>query len=136
MEEEKHNYLKICLIITAFSISISPINFALAQSKKHDGIYAGSQTLAENGSVANYSKCLPGPFKRKLVVKDGAFTYTYNPTYQGQIAGTVNADGDLAAGASSQTEGVSLSGRIQGDDLTGEVWSLYCTYAIALKRVR
>jgi hypothetical protein len=130
------NYLGICAAVIAFTFSISPIHVASAQPANYDGVYAGSQTLTENGSVTNYSKCLRGPFKRQLVVKEGAFTYTYNPTYQGQIAGTVSAEGDVAAAPSSQTEGVSLSGRIQGDSLTGEVWSLYCTYTLELKRVR
>jgi hypothetical protein len=115
-------------------VIVTDIGFAAAQSAKYDGTYAGLQTLSEDGSVANYSKCLRGPFKRRLVVKGDAVTYEYNPTYHGDVTGTVNADGDVSAGASTTSGGVSLSGKIQGDDFTGEVWSLYCTYSLRLKR--
>ena len=107
----------------------------MAQAAQYDGVYAGSQTLTEGGSAPNYSQCLRGPFKRRLVVKDGAATYTYNPTYQGQVTGTVNADGDVSATAAEPSGGVGLSGKIAGDAFTGEVWSLYCTYSLELKRV-
>jgi hypothetical protein len=115
---------------------LSLVPLAAAQTTQFDGTYAGTQTLSENGSVANYSECLKGPFKRKLVVKDGAAIYTFNPTYQGQVTGTVNADGDVSGSASDPSGGEALSGRIAGDDFTGEVWSLYCTYSLQLKRVR
>jgi len=107
--------------------------FADAQVSRFDGTYAGLQTLSE--SDANYGRCLKGPFKRKLVVKDGAATYTFNPTYQGQVTGTVSADGDVSGSVAEPSGGVGLAGKIEGDDLTGEVWSLYCTYTLKLKRV-
>jgi len=116
-------------------VSLSSVTTAAAQPARYDGVYAGSQILTDKGPSPNYSQCLPGPFKRHLVVKDGVATYTYNPTYQGQVTGTVGADGDVSASASEPTGGVSLSGKIQGDDFTGEVWSLYCTYSLTLKRV-
>ncbi len=114
---------------------VVPVGLANAQTNKFNGTYAGLQKLTEDGSVTNYSQCLKGPFKRNLVVKDGTVTYTYNPTYQGQVVGTVSADGDVAAAASEPSGGVSLSGKIQGDDFTGEVWSVICTYSLELKRV-
>src|SRR5258708_7664087 len=115
--------------------SVTQMNFALAQSAKYDGVYAGSQTLTEGSSDNNYSKCLKGPFKRKLVVKDGTVAYVYNPTYQGQVAGTVSEGGEVAATDPAATGGVSLAGTIQGDEFIGEVWSLYCTYSLRLKRL-
>jgi hypothetical protein len=104
-----------------------------AQVSRFDGTYAGLQTLSD--SASNYGRCLKGPFKRKLVVKDGTATYTFNPTYQGQVTGTVSADGDVHGSVAEPSGGVGLAGTIEGDDLTGEVWSLYCTYTLKLKRV-
>jgi hypothetical protein len=115
-------------------ISVMPAISAHAQTDRFNGTYAGTQTLEDAGPVANYSQCLKGPFKRRLVIKDGAATYVFNPTYQGQVTGTVSADGDVVAGASEPSGGVAFSGKIQGDDFTGEVWSLYCTYSLQLKR--
>jgi len=108
---------------------------ATAQTGRFDGTYAGLQTLTDSGSTPNYSKCLRGPFKRRLVVSGTTATYTYNPTYQGAVTGTVSADGDVSGSDSAATGGVNLSGRIAGDTFSGEVWSLYCTYSVQLKRV-
>ena len=98
-----------------------------AQSAQYDGVYAGTQRLSEAGPVANYSQCLKGPFKRRMVVKDGVATYTFNPTYQGQVSGLVSTDGDVSGSSREPTGGVALSGRIVGDGFSGQVWSLYCT---------
>jgi hypothetical protein len=125
------------LMFFLFGFGIASTSFhndALAQATKYDGTYLGSQTLTEKGSDNNYSQCLRGPFKRRLVVKDGVAAYTYNPTYQGRVTGTVSADGDVSGSTSEPTGGVVLAGKIQGDDFTGEVWSLYCTYSLQLKR--
>jgi hypothetical protein len=108
---------------------------AHAQSAQYDGVYAGTQTLSESGPVANYSQCLKGPFKRHMVVKDGIVTYTFNPTYNGQVTGPVSADGDVSASAPNPAGGVVLTGKIAGEGFSGEVFSLYCTYAVELKRL-
>jgi len=123
------------LLCTAGVIATAAGNSALAQSAAFDGTYAGSQTLTDKGPGGNYSQCLRGPFKRKLIVKDGAVTYTYNPTYHGEVAGTVNPGGDVTAYISTPEGGVRLAGHIDGDAFTGEVWSVICTYALELKRV-
>jgi hypothetical protein len=115
--------------------SVAGIDPTAAQTAQFDGVYAGTQTLTDKSSDHNYSKCLKGPFKRKLVVKDGAVTYVYNPTYEGTVTGTVSADGDVSGTVSTTGGGVSLSGRIQGNEFTGEVWSVICTYALQMKRV-
>jgi hypothetical protein len=107
---------------------------ALADASQFDGVYAGTQTLLENSSVNNYSKCLKGPFKRKLVVKHDTVTYVFNPTYQGTATGTVDADGKVSGNAKEPAGGVNLSGKIDGDAFTGEIRSLYCTYSLDLKR--
>jgi hypothetical protein len=108
---------------------------AAAEPANYDGAYAGTQSLSERSSDQNYSKCLKGPFKRKLVVKGGEATYIYNPTYQGAVTGKVSADGDVSASDPSATGGVSLAGKIEGDAFTGEVWSVYCTYSVKLRRM-
>jgi len=115
--------------------AVMPATAARAQTKEFDGTYAGLQTLTEHGPVTGYSQCLKGPFKRRLVVKGGAATYIFNPTYQGQVTATVSANGDVSGSASEPSGGVAISGKIQGDDFTGEIWSLYCTYSLKLKRV-
>jgi hypothetical protein len=120
------------IIIFAFLL-VNPAN-GLAQVEKYDGIYAGIQTLMDSAPGGNYSKCLHGPFKRRLVIKYGTATYVYNPTYQGEVFGTVNADGVVSASASTLSGGASLSGKIDGDLFTGKVWSLICTYSVRLKR--
>ena len=103
-----------------------------AQGTNYDGTYAGTQTLLESGG--NYSKCLKGPFKRKLSIKDGGVSYLYNPTYRGEATGADDADGGVTA-STAEGAGVKLTGRIQGDVLTGEVWSIFCTYSLNLKRI-
>jgi hypothetical protein len=127
-------HIAIVLLGTIVSLGTTA-NFAAAQPTQYDGTYAGTQTLTETGSDHNYSQCLKGPFKRKMVIKNGAVTYTYNPTSEAQVAGTVSANGDVTASASTSTGGVDLSGKIQGADFTGEVWSIYCTYALQLRLV-
>ena len=132
------NLTRIDCIIVIGSLGLWPVfagNPAAAQPSQYDGVYAGTQTLTERGPVANYSQCLKGPFKRKLVVRDGTATYTFNPTYQGQVTGTVSPDGGISGSAPEPSGGVALSGKIEGDVFTGEVWSLYCTYSLELKRL-
>jgi hypothetical protein len=123
------------ILYVAGTASIVAVTSAAAQPASYDGVYAGQEVLTENSSDQNYSQCLKGPFKRKLILKDGTATYTYNPTTQALVTGTVSADGDVSAGAQTPSGGVSLSGKIAGDQFTGEIWSLYCTYSLQLKRV-
>ena len=108
---------------------------AAAQTAQYDGVYKGTQTLTDDPNDHNYSKCLKGPFKRQLVVKDGAATYTYNPTYQGQVVGIVAENGEVTGSEPTPAGGVALVGKIEGDRFTGKVWSIICTYAVDLKRV-
>jgi hypothetical protein len=115
--------------------SVLGVNTASAQTAQYDGVYKGTQTLTDDPNDHNYSKCLKGPFKRQMVVKDGAATYTYNPTYQGQVVGTVAADGTITGSEETSAGGVALVGKIDGDQFTGKVWSIICTYALDLKRV-
>ena len=130
---EKRFAAVVCVIgIASAALVVTP---AEAQDSKFDGTYVGLQTLKEKPAAGgNYAQCLKGPFKRQLVVKAGTASYTFNPTYQGQVAGTVSADGDVRGSSSEPTGGVGLAGKIDGDTFTGEVWSLYCTYSVDLKR--
>ncbi len=120
-------------VVACLAALLPPAAFAAAQTSQFDGTYAGSQTLSQDAQAQNYSECLKGPFKRKLVVGNGTATYTYNPTYHGQLTATVSPDGDVRGG-SSEGSGVALSGKIEGNAFTGEVWSPYCTYSLSLKR--
>ncbi len=133
MKTVRYGRIKIAVAIVFCFASIVAMTAhpVQAQTEKFDGTYAGTETLTEHGPVTNYSQCLKGPFKRRLVVKAGTATYTFNPTYQGQVVGTVNADGDVSGSTSEPTGGVAISGKIEGDAFTGEVWSLYCTYSRA-----
>jgi len=108
---------------------------AAAQTGQYDGVYKGTQTLTDDPNDHNYSKCLKGPFKRQLVVTDGSATYTYNPTYQGQVIGIVAANGEVTGSEPTSAGGVALVGKIEGDRFTGKVWSIICTYNLDLKRV-
>lgn len=123
---------RFAMVVLLPSLGGLPAN---AQSASYDGVYAGTQTLSEGGPVANYSRCLKGPFKRRMVVKDGTVTYTFNPTYNGQVSGPVNAAGEVSGSAPEPAGGVVLTGKIAGDAFSGEVWSLYCTYAVELRRL-
>jgi len=122
------------IVLVAVILLPTSTSKLFAQSDKYDGIYIGLQTLSEAPPGGNWAKCLRGPFKRRLVIKSGTAVYTYNPTYQGQVIGTVSADGDVVASASTSSGGLSLAGKINGDDFTGEVWSLICTYSVQLRR--
>lgn len=126
-------YAAMILAAASLATAMDP-SAAKAQAAGFDGVYAGSQTLTEKSSVANYSKCLRGPFKRKLVVTGSTVSYVYNPTYQGTVTGTITPDGNVTASEDTPAGGVRLSGRIEGDSFNGEVWSLYCTYTLNLKR--
>jgi hypothetical protein len=129
--------MKFYLVLLLAFLSIGQVIFyneARADAGQFNGVYAGTQTLTENSSVINYSQCLKGPFKRKLVVQDGSVTYVFNPTYQGTVTGTVDADGDVSGNTAEPAGGVNLSGKIDGTSFTGEIWSLYCTYTLNLKR--
>jgi hypothetical protein len=108
---------------------------AAAQTAQYDGVYKGTQTLTDDPNDHNYSKCLKGPFKRQLVIKDGTATYTYNPTYQGQVIGKISETGDVTGSEETSAGGVALFGKVEGDRFTGKVWSIICTYALDLKRV-
>ena len=125
------------LVLTAVLLaSATGAADAQSQQSRYDGIYAGSQKLSDAGPGPNYAQCLKGPFKRRMVVKDSVATYTFNPTYQGEVTGPVTVDGDVSGNSPQPSGGVALSGRIVGDGFTGQVWSLYCTYDVELKRVR
>lgn len=126
-----------CVATAAFAVGLNTtvdLTAALAQDPKYDGSYTGSQALAQNDEVKNYSKCLRGPFKRTLVVKDGTVTFVYNPNSLAAVSGTVGADGEVSAYQSTPQGGVKLTGKIQGDDFTGKIWSAICTYSLQLKR--
>src|ERR1700735_3587969 len=86
----------VAIVVSATSIYSSSV---AAQSAKYDGVYSGTQTLTSSPPGGNYSKCLQGPFKRQLLVKNDAVTYVYNPTYKGKVAGTVDEDGSVSASA-------------------------------------
>jgi hypothetical protein len=138
METKKYAGIRADFVIVVCFLSIVFLahpRSASAQTDKFNGTYAGLQTLTEKESVTNYAKCLKGPFKRRLIVKDGTAVYTFNPTYQGQVTATVSADGNVSGSTPEPSGGVALDGKIEGDDFTGEVWSLYCTYSLQLKRV-
>jgi hypothetical protein len=124
----------LAIMMCAGGASIAHEGSALAQTANYNGTYAGTQTLTDTGPSGNYSKCLRGPFKRKLVVKDGTIVYAYNPTYHREVTGTVSAAGDVSAYLPTPDGGAKFEGKIQGDDFTGEVWSVLCTYSVELKR--
>jgi hypothetical protein len=107
---------------------------ALAQPVNYDGTYAGSQTLMENSAIGNYPNCLRGPFKRRMIVKDSTVSYTYNPTYQGAVTGTVTPGGEVTGYVATPEGGVRLTGKIAGDAFTGEVRSVICSYSLQLNR--
>jgi hypothetical protein len=111
------------------------VNSAAAQTGLFDGTYAGTQTLTTDPDDHNYAQCLKGPFKRKMVIGNGAVTYTYNPSYDGQVTAEVDADGTVTGSVETSSGGVALFGKIQGDQFTGKVWSIICTYTLDLKRV-
>jgi hypothetical protein len=123
------------MVLSLGFASVPTMNFAMAQTAQYDGVYAGTQTLTSDPADHNYAKCLKGPFKRKMAIKNGAVTYTYNPTYDGEVTGTVTPNGDVAGSVVTSSGGVALVGKIQGDAFTGKVWSIICTYSLDLKRV-
>jgi hypothetical protein len=114
--------------------SVWGMNLAAAQTARYDGVYKGTQTLTDDPNDHNYSKCLKGPFKRKMEIKDGKAVYTYNPSYDGQVPGTVDAAGNISGSVETSSGGVALFGKIEGDQFTGKVWSIICTYTLDLKR--
>jgi len=125
----------VAIVVFAVGLnSTADMAAALAQGAKYDGSYTGTQTLTQNDEVKNYSKCLSGPFKRTLVVKGGTVSFVYNPTSAAAVLGTVAADGEVSAYESTPQGGVKLTGKIQGDDFTGKIWSAICTYSLQLKR--
>jgi hypothetical protein len=107
---------------------------AAAQTTQFDGVYKGTQTLTDDPADHNYAKCLKGPFKRKMEIKDGKAVYTYNPSYDGQVPGVVSADGSVSGSVETSSGGVALVGKIAGDQFSGKVWSIICTYSLDLKR--
>jgi hypothetical protein len=115
--------------------SVLIANLAVAQNAQYDGTYAGTQTLTSDPADHNYAQCLKGPFKRKMVIKDGKAAYTYNPSYDGEVPGIVDADGNVSGSIETSSGGVALFGKIQGDAFSGKVWSIICTYSLDLKRV-
>lgn len=128
--------VRLAAMLGSFGVaSVLGVKCAVAQTAQYDGVYKGTQTLTADPNDHNYSKCLKGPFKRNLVVKGGAATYTYNPTYQGQVIGTVAEDGTVTGSEPTSAGGVALVGKIEGDQFTGKVWSIICTYTLDLKRV-
>ena len=128
-------YLKALAVAATVIVGAIASGPAKAQPANYDGTYAGTQALAGIGT-ANYSQCLPGPFKRRLVIKGGTVSYAYNPTYQGELTGTISAGGDVSATGSTPTDAVKLTGKIDGDAFVGEISGAFCTYAVELKRRR
>jgi hypothetical protein len=114
--------------------SVVGMGIAAAQTAQFDGVYKGTQTLTDDPADHNYAKCLKGPFKRKMEIKDGKAVYTYNPSYDGTVPGTVDADGNISGSVETSSGGVALFGKIEGNQFSGKVWSIICTYSLDLKR--
>ena len=104
----------------------------LAQTAQYDGDYVGMQTLVRDAN--NYRVCEGGPFQRVLHVRNGAVTYTYDPTFYKDLTGTVGADGTVTAFVPTANGGAKLEGKITGSDFVGKVGSAVCNFTLQLRK--
>lgn len=107
---------------------------ALAQSN-YDGVYRGLTVPVETNETAAAPFCWGNAYMTTLQIANGAFRFTYNRRNE-YVTGQVQANGKLLGSGDSLGGGVTLSGRIEGGDLTGKLRSHLCAYVLQLSRVQ
>jgi hypothetical protein len=102
-------------------------------SASFDGDYVGTITLLPSSQNNNCGGA--GPFQRTVRISNNRWVFSFNPTRNESISGTVNLDGSTSGFGASNSGGNALKGRIQGTEFTGEVGSGYCAYSLQLKKL-
>ena len=110
--------------LTWFVAAATAITAGAWAASPFDGTYHGTYTWAGNG---NATRCGGGDMR--VTVTDGKFAYTPLGG-AGSATATVGPDGSFSAQAGDRY----LSGKIQGDQLTGTTTGGRCNFIWALKK--
>lgn len=94
-----------------------------------DGTYRGTLRLTRNAD----GQCGDAVIQRTVTVANSHARIVYNPSRGRAAVGTVRPDGSFTL--VGETSGsVEITGRIEGDALTGRFNSDICTYEVALRK--
>jgi hypothetical protein len=109
-------------------------SIAAAQTTSNfDGTYTGGVTnVTELGSA--HSACGGGGFLKTVNIRGGAFSFAYNAAHFETIKGTVAPDGTVSGYTASAGGGVRMTGKIQGNTMTGDIASGNCKYSYQLMK--
>lgn len=109
-----------------------PPAVAAAPAPTYDGTYRGWLTVMNKEQSTN-SNC-GNRYHKAISIQSWSFSLVYNEAHNEILKGTVSADGTVSAFGASASGGNKLTGKIQGNVLTGEVTSSYCTYSVQLTK--
>jgi hypothetical protein len=100
-------------------------------STKFDGQYVGALTLA---GIIN-GDCTPPPTGARypLSIAGGEVRFKYVPRFDTTLIGKVDANGTFKATARLTHGTASMTGRIQGTDLTAQIVTPSCMYSFSTK---
>lgn len=102
----------------------APAPRPVVQNKEMDGTYRGTSTRYQ----ADLRAC-PSPGLVTLRVLDGVFSYRWSR--DNSVLATVQPDG----GVSGSTGDISLTGRAEGDRISGDVSNGSCAYHFTAARL-
>ena len=95
-------------------------------STKFDGQYVGELTLSK---VINGDCTRPPPGALyPLTISGGQVRFKYDPRFDTLLRGSVNRDGTFQATRRLRRGQVSMTGHIQGKNITAEIVSPSCRY--------
>jgi hypothetical protein len=105
---------------------------AWAQSSaRFDGQYVGELTLA---GIVNGDCTQPPPGSAyPLTISGGVVRFKYVPRFDTTLTGTVDQNGNIKAARRLKRGYVSMTGHIQGRNLTADIVSPSCNYTFRAK---
>lgn len=118
------------LCMLAAGAGCAPAGQPAAAVGAFDGTYRGTLRLTRNADGA----CGDAAIQRTVTIANGHARILYNPSRGRAAVGTVRPDGSFTLVGETSTS-VEITGRIEGDALTGRFDSETCTYDVALRKV-
>jgi hypothetical protein len=96
-------------------------------SARFDGQYVGELTLA--GTINGDCTTPPLGAAYPLTISGGVVRFKYVPRFDTTLTGTVDAKGNFKASRQLKSGLVSMTGHIEGSNLTANIVSPSCRYA-------
>jgi hypothetical protein len=128
----KKHFIAACVVFASAAGGFS--GYAQAQANQYDGKYSGKVTNVEDNN--GRARCGAGGFLTNsgLTIQNGSFTLVYNAALNETIHGTVSLDGTILGSGTSSSGGERITGKIQGNTITGDVAGGSCRYSFQLTK--